>query len=103
MLETALYFHPHYAALMRITVVRSEENYLEVVIHDETYTLFSPLLEYLLKHPNVEYAMYNVDHPLTRNTRLRLRTRGRRPMEVMSEVVSQLIKDIEELEKGLAR
>jgi DNA-directed RNA polymerase subunit L len=86
---------------MRITVVKSEENYLEVIVHDETHTLFSPLLDYLLRHPDVEYAMYNVDHPLTRNTRLKLRTRGRRPMDVMGEAVSRLIKDLDEIERGL--
>ena len=87
--------------MLRVNIVKSEPNYLEVVVQGETHTLFSPLVEYLLKHPDVEYAMYDVDHPLTNNVKFRLRTRTRRPIEVLREVISKILSDIEDVGKGL--
>ena len=87
--------------MLKIGVVKSEQNYLEIVVQGETHTLFAPLVEYLLKHPDVEFAMYDVDHPLTNNVKFRLRTRSRRPIEVLSEVISKIVSDIDEVGRGL--
>lgn len=86
--------------MIRINVVKAENNYLEAVVQGETYTLFAPLIEYLLKRPDVEYAMYDVDHPLTQNVRFRIKTKGRPPLDVIKETVNEILRDIEELENG---
>ncbi len=86
--------------MIKIGIVKVEDNYLEAVIQGETYTLFAPLIEYLLKNPNVEYAMYDVDHPLTQNVRLRVKTKGKPPLDAIKEAVNNVLRDIEELEKG---
>ncbi len=85
---------------IRISVVKYEDNYLEAIVQGETYTLFAPLIDYLLRHPEVEFAMYDVDHPLTQNVRFRLKTKNRPPLDVLREVVGQVIGDIEKLERG---
>ncbi|WP_069807023.1 RpoL/Rpb11 RNA polymerase subunit family protein [Vulcanisaeta thermophila] len=86
--------------MIKISIVKAEENYIEAVVQGETYTLFAPLIDYLLRNPNVEYAMYDVDHPLTRNVRFRIKTRGKPALEVLKETIGEILKDVEEMEKG---
>ncbi len=86
---------------LQVSVLKYEKNYLELAVKGETHTLFAPLVEYLLKHPDVEYAMYDVDHPLLQNVKFRLKTRSRDPVEVLKEVVSIIVKDIDELRDKL--
>jgi len=86
--------------VIKISVVKVEDNYLEAVVQGEAYTLFAPLVEYLLKRPDVEYAMYDVDHPLTQNVRFRIKTKGKSPLDVIKETVSEIMRDIEDMEKG---
>ncbi len=88
---------------LQMTILKYEKNYLEVVVKGETHTLFAPLVEYLLKHPDVEYAMYDVDHPLLQNVKFRIRTRSKDPVEVLKEVVSEIVRDIDEFRDKLLR
>ncbi|MFB6470406.1 MAG: DNA-directed RNA polymerase subunit L [Vulcanisaeta sp. AZ3] len=86
--------------MIKINIVKAEENYLEVIVQGETYTLFAPLVEYLLKNPDVEYAMFDVDHPLTQNVRFKIKTKSKPPLDVIKEAVSAIMNDINEMEKG---
>ncbi len=87
--------------MLRVRVTRLEDNYLEAIVQGETHTLFAPLTDYLLKHPDVEYAMYDVDHPLLQNVKFRLKTKNRNPVDILREVINNIISDVEELEKKL--
>ncbi len=86
---------------MKIKVVKYEPNYLEIVVQKETHTLFEPLIEYLLQHPDVELATYDVDHPLLQNVKFRLKTRGRDPLDVLRETVHRVLAVISEFESKL--
>jgi DNA-directed RNA polymerase subunit L len=87
-------------SVIKVSIVKAEDNYLEVIVQGETYTLFAPLIEYLLKRPDVEYAMYDIDHPLTQNVRFKIKTKGRPPLDVIKETVNEILRDIEDLERG---
>ena len=87
--------------MLKINIVKYDRNYLEAIIQGETHTLFAPLVEYLLKHPNVEYAMYDVDHPLTNVVKFRIKTRGKNPIDVIKEVVNQIQEILDEWENKL--
>ncbi len=87
--------------MLNITVLKYEGNYLEILVKGETHTLFAPLIDYLLRHPDVEYAMYDVDHPLLQNVKFRIKTKSRDPLEVIREVVSEILKDIDEFRDKL--
>ncbi len=87
--------------MLNIEIVKYDQNYLEILVKGETHTLFAPLLEYLLKHPDVEYAMYDVDHPLLQNVKFRLKTRSRDPVEVLKEVVQDILKDVDAIKEQL--
>ncbi|NPA69757.1 MAG: DNA-directed RNA polymerase subunit L [Crenarchaeota archaeon] len=87
--------------MLNIEIVKYDQNYLEILVRGETHTLFAPLLEYLLKHPDVEYAMYDVDHPLLQNVKFRLKTKSRDPIEVLKEVVQDILKDVDAIKEQL--
>jgi DNA-directed RNA polymerase subunit L len=88
---------------MRIKIlnIKRGDNYLEAVIEGEDHTLFAPLLNYLLKQKGVEYAMYDMDHPLTRRITLKIRTINRPPMDVLNEAVAGMLIDIDSLKEQL--
>ncbi|NPA23283.1 MAG: DNA-directed RNA polymerase subunit L [Crenarchaeota archaeon] len=87
--------------MLNIEIVRYDQNYLEIIVKGDTHTLFAPLLEYLLNHPDVEVAMYDVDHPLLQNVKFKLKTRTRDPVEVLKEVVQHILKDVDSIREQL--
>lgn len=87
--------------MLKINIVKYDRNYLEAIIQGETHTLFAPLIEYLLNNPDVEYAMYDVDHPLLQNVRFRIKTKNKEPIEVIKETIQLILRDIQEFEEKL--
>ncbi|MGC8597052.1 MAG: DNA-directed RNA polymerase subunit L [Thermocladium sp.] len=88
---------------MRIKVlsIKNSDNYLEATIEGEDHTLFAPLLNYLLKQKGVKYAMYDMDHPLTRRVTLKIQTIDRSPMDVLSDAVANMLGDLDSLKEQL--
>lgn len=81
--------------------MRLDDRYLEVRVKGESYTLFSPLVEYLSNDPDVEYVQFDVDHPLQENVYFKLKVRRGTPLEAVQRAVNTILADLEELEKGL--
>lgn len=49
---------------------------------------------------NVEYAVYNIDHPLTGEPNMTIKTkRGKRPRKVLKKAASQLKDDAADFKK----
>ncbi len=88
---------------MRVKVlnVKSSDEYLEAVVEGEDYTLFAPLLEYLLREEGVVQAMYDMDHPLIRRVTLKIRTRGKPPMEALNAAVTSMTNDLDSIKGQL--
>ncbi|MFN7106012.1 MAG: DNA-directed RNA polymerase subunit L [Pyrobaculum sp.] len=83
-----------------IEIVKLDDRYLELKAKGETYTLFSPLVEYLANDPDVEYVQLDVDHPLLENTYFKLKVRRGHPLEAVEKAIKTILADIEELEKS---
>jgi len=86
--------------VISIDVARLDESYLEFKAKGETYTLFSPLVEYLSKDPDVEYVQFDVDHPLQENVTFKVKVRRGNPLDAVKRAVEAILRDLEELEKG---
>ena len=53
-----------------------------------------------MQDDNVEYAVYNIDHPLTGEPNMTIKTkRGKRPRKVLKKAASQLTDDSAEFKK----
>jgi DNA-directed RNA polymerase subunit L len=84
-----------------LEILRLDDRYLEIRVKGESYTLFSPLVEYLSNDPDVEYVQFDVDHPLQENVYFKLKVRRGTPLEAVQRAVNTILADLEELEKGL--
>lgn len=87
--------------MLNLEILRLDDRYLEVRVKGESYTLFSPLVEYLSNDPDVEYVQFDVDHPLQENVYFKLKVRRGTPLEAVQRAVNTILADLEELEKGL--
>ncbi len=87
--------------MLNLEILRLDDRYLEIRVRGESYTLFSPLVEYLSNDPDVEYVQFDVDHPLQENVYFKLKVRRGTPLEAVQRAVNTILADLEELEKGL--
>lgn len=87
--------------MFNLEILRLDDKYLEIRAKGESYTLFSPLVEYLSNDPDVEYVQFDVDHPLQENVYFKLKVRRGTPLEAVQRAVNTILADLEELEKGL--
>jgi len=87
--------------VFNLEILRLDDKYLEIKVKGETYTLFSPLVEYLSNDPDVEYVQFDVDHPLQENAYFKLKVRRGTPLEAVKRAVNSILADLEELEKSL--
>ena len=69
----------------------------------EGHTLGNPLARRLLLHQNVEFAAYEVPHPLEDAMKVTLMSDGSQtPGKCVEEALDSLVKDIRSLESSLA-
>jgi DNA-directed RNA polymerase subunit L len=87
--------------VLNLEILRLDDRCLEIRVRGESYTLFSPLVEYLSNDPDVEYVQFDVDHPLQGNAYFKLKVRRGTPLEVVQRAVNSILADLEELEKSL--
>ncbi len=86
---------------MDIEVKEVGPSEIRVVIKGETYTLLTPIVEELNARDDVEFAGYDVPHPLKEEGIIFLRVRdGLDPRKILRETVEKLIKEYEGLEKS---
>ena len=74
----------------------NEEKTLELTftVHDESHGVCNALRHILMQNPDVEYAVYNIDHPLTGKPQMTIKTkRGKRPRAVLKKAAEELQKE----------
>ena len=60
-------------------------------INDESHGVCNALRHVLMQDPDVEYAVYNIDHPRTGKPEMTIKTkRGKRPKSVLKKAAKQL-------------
>ena len=75
---------------MEIDVIKSERDYLEIVIKGEEYGLANMLKELLLEDDKVEFAAFRMDHPQIDNPVLMVRTSEGSPLSALKGAVKRL-------------
>ncbi|MEM0295391.1 MAG: RpoL/Rpb11 RNA polymerase subunit family protein [Candidatus Korarchaeum sp.] len=84
-----------------IEVINVSSKEVRVVVRGETYTLLDPLVDELNSLEEVEFAGYDVPHPLKEESVLFLRVRdGLNPRDVLRECVRRLMEKYEMLERS---
>ncbi|AET31680.1 DNA-directed RNA polymerase subunit L [Pyrobaculum ferrireducens] len=86
--------------MLQIEILKLDDRYLEIKARGDTYTLFSPLVEYLSNDPDVEYVQFDVDHPLQENVYFKIKMKRGNPLDAVQRAVNAILSDLEELEKS---
>ncbi|MBE6499085.1 MAG: DNA-directed RNA polymerase subunit L [Methanobrevibacter thaueri] len=79
-----------------------EEKTLELTfeVKDESHGVFNALRHILMQDPDVEYAVYNIDHPLTGKPQMTIKTkRGKRPRTALKNAAKELQNESSEFKK----
>ena len=69
-------------------------------VEDESHGVFNALRHVLMQDPDVEYAVYNIDHPLTGKPQMTIKTkRGKRPRSALKKAAEELKKESSEFKQ----
>ena len=85
-----------------VQVTRRGKNEVEIRIRGETYTIVDPLVS-MLHRMGVEFAGYDVPHPLVEESILFVRTGEGDPLKVVKEAIDKLEEEYKELSESLKR
>jgi len=88
---------------MEIEVINSEKNFIEFYLKGEKHSFPTLLKLYLLKDPAVVFAAYELDHPISGTPRFVVRTDGKAAAKVLEAAVKAILKDVDEMRKGLQK
>ncbi|MBS7607139.1 MAG: DNA-directed RNA polymerase subunit L [Candidatus Bathyarchaeia archaeon] len=83
---------------MRLRVLEREANKIVIEVEGEGHTLCNLLENVLLEDEDVEFASYNISHPLVAKPIITVRTKGnKRPEEALKEAVNKILQRGREL------
>ncbi len=85
---------------LEVKIKKESDKEIEFEIIGEK-TLLNPLKQKLLEYKEVEYAEWEVKHPLTTNPEFYLRVSNGNVKEVLKRAIEDLKKDIESLQKQI--
>lgn len=83
---------------MKIEILNQTENELELRILEEGHTLNSILRKELFNDPAVIHTGYMLKHPLIKEVRFYLKTKGKPPKEALQTALKNLAAKIDEFE-----
>ncbi len=84
----------------KINIIEDKTLELRFTIEDESHGVCNALRHILMQNPDVEYAVYNIDHPLTGKPDMTIKTkRGKRPRVVLKKAAEDLQKESADFKK----
>ena len=78
-----------------IRILNKTANEIEFEIEDESHGVCNALRHILMQNEDVEYAVYNIDHPLTGKPIMTIRTKEGNPKDALKRAAEQLKADSE--------
>ena len=89
---------------MEIKILKKTSNELKIEIEGEGHTFCNVLQKALLEDDTIEMAGYNIEHPLTSNPTVYVRTKGKRkPKAVLIDAAKKMEKQNKEFKKSFER
>lgn len=83
---------------MQLRVLEKTPNELRIEVEGEGHTFCNLLESVLLEDDEVEFAGYNIPHPLISNPVIAIRTKGdKKPEEALSEAIEKILQRGREL------
>lgn len=83
-----------------IEIIEDKTLELTFIVHGESHGICNALRHILMKNPDVEYAVYNIDHPLTGEPEMTIKTkRGKRPRIALKQAAEELLAETNDLKE----
>ena len=76
-----------------IKILNKTANEIEFEIEDESHGVCNALRHILMQDEDVEYAVYNIDHPLTGKPIMTIKTKEGNPKDALKRAAEQLKAD----------
>lgn len=73
-----------------IKIIKSTATEIEIEIEDESHGVCNALRHILMQDDDVEYAVYNIDHPLTGKPIMTIKTKGSNPKDALKKAAEEL-------------
>ncbi len=87
---------------MKINIIEEANNEIKVEFEDDDiHTLPNLIVNEVLKDNSVEFAGYNVPHPLEKKAIIIIRTKRKDPKKVVFEAVERLKEEVKKFESAL--
>ena len=77
---------------MEIEIVKSEKNYVEIIVRGDDYGIANAVKEMLLEDKDIEFAAYRMDHPQVGKPTLMVRTKEGNPISAVKYAIKKLKK-----------
>jgi len=88
---------------MQLKVLEKSDHEIKVEVEGEGHTFCNLLESVLLEDEKVEFAGYNMTHPLISNTIVTVRTgKGKKPEEALKEACEKILQRGKELNEAFA-
>jgi len=85
---------------MEVIVIKKTKKEFEFeIIGDKT--IFNPLKQKLLKNSDVDYAGWNIEHPLLSNPKFCIRVKKGDAREILKQAIGDIKRDIEDVKGQL--
>lgn len=89
---------------MQLRVLKRTSEELKIEVEGEGHTFCNLLESILLEDEDVEFASYNVPHPLISNTIISIQTRkGKKPEEALRIAVEKILQRGNELSEAFSK
>ena len=87
---------------MKIKIIEEANNEIKVEFQDDDiHTLPNLIVNEVLKDNSVEFAGYNVPHPLEKKAIIVIRTKRKDPKKVVYDAIENIKKEISNVESAL--
>ncbi len=81
--------------MMDFKIIKESTNEIEFEIENESHGVCNALRHILMRNDDVEFAVYNIDHPLTGKPIMTIKTSHGSPREALREASEELKSDSE--------
>ena len=86
---------------MQVKILKKNQNTLEIEVEGEGHTLCNLLTSSLLEDKDVEFASYNISHPLISNPIIRIQTnKNKKPEKALQIAIEKILKKGKKLRKA---
>ena len=87
---------------MKIQIEEVSNNEIKVIFEDDDiHTLPNLIVNEVLKDNSVEFAGYNVPHPLEKKAIIVIRTKRKDPKKVVYEAIEKIKEEVKKFESAL--